>query len=610
MIFDNYFHQLFLWITIFLFLIPSLASSGTNNREKINEHKSSLEKALQSGDKVKAASFYNKIGYIHWQEKNLDAAIDQFESSLNLNREIGNANALKNLHSNLGLIYSEKQQYGQALSHFKQGLQVNKQLGKKGEVAGSLVNIGLTLQSMGRYKESNIHLKTAIEIAEETNNIRLLKNCYSLMADNYQHLGKNGLSLEYFNKYASLEKHLKTKEIQSIETKKQKAEQEIKEKEKKLKQKESALVLSEKISQGQQMKIELLDKENKLKELAIKEEKARLRSARIMTYSLITGAGLLILIALMLYRGIKQKQRTNARLEEQNKEILDQQTIIEKKNKNITNSINYAKRIQKAMLPPKENLAYYLPESFIFFKPRDIVSGDFFYFSALDTQSNLLRAPIMGGKMGGDEHKQVNQFVLSAIDCTGHGVPGAFMSTIGFNLIGEIIATGIREPDQILNYLHQGVKNLLKQDKTDNRDGMDMTLCTIDKDKKELKFAGAKNPLVYFQNNEIHEIRGDLFPIGGIERKGKQRQFTSHKLQIDQPTTCYIFSDGFQDQIGGEKGKKYMSRNFKNLLHSIHTKPFDEQKDLLDQELTSWMGEKYNQIDDIIVIGFKINPNT
>ncbi len=266
-------------------------------------------------------------------------------------------------------------------------------------------------------------------------------------------------------------------------------------------------------------------------------------------------------------------------------ELENQKEIIEKKNQDITSSINYAKRIQTAMLPDLAKVKKALPESFIFFQPRDIVSGDFYWFSQVSEQ----------------------KCVIAACDCTGHGVPGAFMSLIGNDVLNETVnARNIHEADQILHDLHSGVVNALNQRATDNRDGMDMTLCVIDKENKQVHFAGAKNEVVYIQNEQVIQLKGDKMPIGG-ERLDIERFFHKQTVDITAPTIFYMFSDGFQDQFGGDRGRKYMKKRFREFLVEICNQPFAEQEQILKLEFQSWLGGEYQQIDDVLVIGFKVS---
>ncbi|MGK7394940.1 MAG: two-component regulator propeller domain-containing protein [Candidatus Cyclobacteriaceae bacterium M3_2C_046] len=283
---------------------------------------------------------------------------------------------------------------------------------------------------------------------------------------------------------------------------------------------------------------------------------------------------------------IEQKNRA---LELQNIEIASQRDIlkiqkteIENKNLDITASIAYAKRIQHSMLPQFKRIRSEFQELFILFKPKAIVSGDFYWFSKKD-----------------------DKLIVAAIDCTGHGVPGAFMAMVGDSLLSQIINMGnVLEPDEVLNRLHVGVQNVLNQDNNGNTDGMDIALVVIDKKERTVKYAGAKNPLVYIQDDNLHFIKGDRQPIGA-NLNGKRHAYGKHQISLAPDSTFYIFTDGYQDQFGGKDDKKFMIKRFKNLLFDIHKLPLDQQKHKLDQTIEDWKDGR-EQIDDVLVIGFKI----
>lgn len=275
------------------------------------------------------------------------------------------------------------------------------------------------------------------------------------------------------------------------------------------------------------------------------------------------------------------------KVEERTREVVAQKEVIEKKNKDITSSINYAQRIQKAILPPKKQVINSFNDSFVHFYPRDIVSGDFYWH--LDIEGRT---------------------IIAAIDCTGHGVPGAFMSLIGETYLRQIVeGQKIYEPDLILNKLHINIRKALKQEgKEEIQDGMDMALCTIDHEKQLLEFAGAKNPLVFIQDDELKVIKGDKFPIGGTQFKKEtsERRFTKHVIDISKPTTFYIFSDGYADQFGGERKRKFMQGRLNKAFHKIYKENCKMQDSLLYGLFAKWKGDE-KQLDDILIIGCKIN---
>jgi serine phosphatase RsbU (regulator of sigma subunit) len=264
-------------------------------------------------------------------------------------------------------------------------------------------------------------------------------------------------------------------------------------------------------------------------------------------------------------------------LEQTNREL-------NQKNEDITASITYASRIQQAILPTLEQIKTGFTDAFVLFQPRDLVSGDFYFFNKV-----------------GENH------ILAVSDCTGHGVPGALMSMIGNELLTEIVGERrITEPALILADLHKGIRKALKQHETDNRDGMDIAIINHNPNTQNLQFAGAKNHLTYIENDEIKIIKGNSFGIGGEQRE-TERVFTNHILPTPQITWVYMFSDGFQDQFGGENNKKFgLSRLREKLLAICHETPQHQQTNLLNtfQDWRMEAGEK--QIDDVLIVGVKL----
>ena len=312
-------------------------------------------------------------------------------------------------------------------------------------------------------------------------------------------------------------------------------------------------------------------------------------------YILSLSSLIVLIIKINSRRLVKEKRNLEKIVDERTKEVTQQKHEIELKNENITNSINYAKRIQQAMLPPVSsfgNLA--IKDHFIFFKPRDIVSGDFYFFTKKIEEKLSLQ-----GKL----KEKVE--VIAAVDCTGHGIPGAFMSMIGYSLLSDIVERNPPDAALYLSKLHSAIRISLQQETNDNADGMDVALVVIKDDGKTLEYAGAMNSLTYIQNGEMKVIRGNRYGIGG-KQNTEVKTFTNHIIPIESPMTIYLNSDGYQDQFGGEEGYKMMATNFRNILMEIYQKPMQEQKTILEERLAEWMGKTYSQLDDILVIGFKV----
>lgn len=299
------------------------------------------------------------------------------------------------------------------------------------------------------------------------------------------------------------------------------------------------------------------------------------------------------------------------------REIEDKNLAIEKQSRDTQESIQYAQRIQQAILPTQTDIKAELQDSFVFFKPRDLVSGDFYWYANVlpqkqrlikdkTSESNLVlntKSLVLKNKVTNATIKNI----LAVVDCTGHGVPGAFMSMIGTDMLNNIvIEKGITNPSQILEELHQGVRNLLKQKDNMNRDGMDVAIVSIDKENKFIEFAGANRPLLYIQDGKVEEIKGEMLPIGGFQRE-IERKYYKHTISIEKSTSFYMFSDGYQDQFGGlaNKKRKFMNNRFKNMLLEIQDRNMEEQKLFIGKVFENWKGE-YFQLDDVLVIGFKL----
>jgi serine phosphatase RsbU (regulator of sigma subunit) len=260
-----------------------------------------------------------------------------------------------------------------------------------------------------------------------------------------------------------------------------------------------------------------------------------------------------------------------------------QKEEIQKKNEAIMSSLQYAQRIQSAIHPAEKKVEETLGEFFVLYKPKDIVSGDFYWV----------------GQTG-------DVVIVAAVDCTGHGVPGAFMSMIGGSLLRQIIMEkGITNPAEILMRMDSGVRKFLRQEETQNRDGMDMGLCVIDKPNKLLHFSGAKNPCLYVKNGKIEEVKGSKQAVGGAVSKKLNDPFKTTTINLEVGTYVYLLSDGFQDQFGGAENKKFGFSNLKRLLASLSGLPSHEQKEELEKTFEAWRGD-YKQIDDILIFGFRL----
>jgi len=319
----------------------------------------------------------------------------------------------------------------------------------------------------------------------------------------------------------------------------------------------------------------------------------------------------------------KQVKDRTQEIEFKNIELLETNKIVEFKNKEITDSIVYAKHIQQAILPSNARFKEAFPESFVLYKPKAIVSGDFYWFSDITNlkeskgETHLhFQAPREDENInsGSNElHKghtaDSAKIILAVADCTGHGVPGAFMCMVGNSLLNQIInLERVFEPSKILDLLHRGVQELLKQNETEARDGMDISICSIDKITGLVKYSGALRPFYLFRkitNDEFsfETFSPDKFAIGGRQMEGRG-DFTGHETTLNKGDTLFLFSDGYPDQFGGPLGKKIMTKKFKEFLHSIQSLTMEEQGEKMDNFFEEWKGNT-EQIDDVLVVGIR-----
>ena len=285
-------------------------------------------------------------------------------------------------------------------------------------------------------------------------------------------------------------------------------------------------------------------------------------------------------LGIMAYRSYRLKNAANILISVQKEEIEEQHDALEEQHREITDSINYAKRIQDAILPPISLVHQHIPESFILYKPKDIVAGDFYWMEKVD-----------------------DNIIFAAADCTGHGVPGAMVSVVCHNAMNRSVREfKLIEPSKILDKTRDIVVETFEKGQEDVRDGMDIALCTINNKTKKLFFSGANNGLYFIRNGELTQYKPDKQPIGKYD---DAKPFTQQEIDLEKGDVIYTFSDGYPDQFGGEKGKKYMYKKFRDLLLSIHQKPMDEQHQLLVDSFENWRGD-LEQVDDVCVIGIKI----
>ena len=443
----------------------------------------------------------------------------------------------------------------------------------------------------------------ALEIAQGLYDLKMVRKCYGLLAEIAEKNNHPQKAVEYFEKYASLDQHLDKREKENIRAENQaqlnQVHQEKKTKEIQLQQ--TYTQLKETIDSLE--KVEKLSKsvtrELKQKDTTLLQQQQQIKNQKLLRNILMIGLVPALIFSLIIFLQYRQKKQIISRLAEQNKkinkqavELSKQKDIAEKQKQKITDSIEYAKRIQTALLPPENFLKKEMPDHFIFFKPRDIVSGDFYWIQ----QKN-------------------NKLIIAIADCTGHGVPGAFMSMLGITYLNEIINKSVDnqhikslQANEILNKLGSYVVEALHQTGTyhETTDGIDIALCIFDYESKKLQYSGAHNPLIIIRDSKLYKYKADRMTVSYNSLSNKS--FSNYDIDLKEGDIIYMYTDGFADQAGGPKEQKFMSRRLNDLLLTIHRKPFEEQNRILEQKHKSWKKD-YPQIDDILILGMNAFPD-
>ncbi len=566
--------------------------------DAIYYYQEALKIAEEENDSLNIANTLNNIGNIYFHNRgNYVRALEYYSRALDISINTGNKENEAYLLRNLGNIYELQNKYQSALNNFNQALLIFKTLEKKeNEIAITQSHISVIYARLGNFENALEFIQNSISYYTSIRAKPKIAETRKTQGDIYLEWGKYDLAL-----YAYFKSYDITTEL-GIKSDLAELYHKISETYAKLNDYKKAFeyhtlstdlndsLFSEKVNRQIAEFQTLYETEKKDKEIALLNKDKALQDAAIKKQRLaimffIGGLAVVTIFMILILRLYRQKQKANKVLEQKNEEISLQRDQILLQKQEITDSIKYASKIQTALLPPQELIDKLIPDSFILFKPRDIVSGDFYWL----------------GKKG-------NKIVSVTADCTGHGVPGAFMSMLGISFLNEIINITDEadlQSNLVLNNMRDLIITSLRQTGSvgESQDGMDMTLCIINKEEMTLDYAGAFNPLYLLRNGEIIEIKADKMPIG-IHIKTADN-FTNHNIKLQSGDIIYTFSDGYVDQFGGKENTKFRRKNFKNLLIEIHAKDMKKQKEILNKTLEEWM-KGYNQVDDILVSGIKI----
>lgn len=535
----------------------------------------SLPGEIKAGSLEGEAISYNTLAAIHKQLKNTDSAVYYFEKALllfgsdDVNYPYAHAATLQSFATLEGADLTDKRRR----EMFLQALEFQMTLGDKdGQVR--------TLLAYASFQFDNLSTDSLSIILNRVNktikdfDLGLMKESYFKIRSRYNYrVGEFKLAYDNLSKYVELEslsdERNKTQELVAGDIKHH--------------------------LDTKRYNDSLTVQNIHAKETASKNEEL----ARVQNIVYLSVIGFIILIVSLLFfiSTNRKRKRMNSLLSEKNTLVQEQKAIVDEKNASISDSITYAKRLQSAILPTASEVNKYLPNSFLMYKPKDIVSGDFHWF----------------------EVKKDIVFIAAA-DCTGHGVPGALVSVVCSNALNRVVNEfGLSKPAEILNKTRELVIETFERSEENVVDGMDISLCAVNLKSKIISFSGANNPLwivrnsVILENNSfdsVHtgenatllELKGDKQPVGVYIN---QKSFTQKEISIEEGDTIYIFTDGFPDQFGGEKGKKFKYKPFKNALLEMSNKSMDEQNNKLEDIFNTWKGE-LEQVDDVCIIGFKL----
>jgi len=511
-----------------------------------------LEIKINLNDSIGIARTYHNIAVTYtdmadkFKQSNKDSfnikinkALAYHEKALAINIKLKFKHGIGNSYNALATIHRAKGDYVAAADYAKNALAIRKENNDQYGILNSSLTLGQIYQSLEQYQLSLKYLNEALNMATALNSKNSLVDIYLELSGTYKMMGKFEKSLDSYLKYYSIKEEINKAHVLESEAK---------------------------YNRG----LKIMEKE---KEVELAQHDLQLEEEKNMRLLIVIFA-VILLMGFIIYEYIQKRKANNL--------IAMQKKVVEQKNKEIGESINYAMKIQEAILPEVENIKSVL-NAFVLYQPKDIVSGDFYWF----TQK-------------GDE------VIIAAVDCTGHGVPGAFMSLIGSVALRKVV-NEMKNWDmgKLLDRLNKEIINDLKQDSKDSesRDGMDLAVCKVNLKNYSLEYAGAYRPLYYYHKNEFKEVRANKMPIGGNQFESEA--FTTHEINLTKGDRIYIFSDGYADQFGGIKEKKFTVKRMKELLDNIQSHPLNKHEEFLATAFGDWKGD-LEQTDDVLVIGVEV----
>jgi len=579
------------------------------NQYDVDKAKEYYNKALKNSENLndRAGIVYslNNIGYVYEKENKLIKALEYYNNALKINNNLEDKSQISSSYLNIADIYKKQGNISKAKEYYNNALKISKELQDKKSMSMLLYRLSIISFKYGKINNALKYAKNSFTLAKENGSPNDISNAAEILSKVYEKQNNNKKALEMYKLFILMRDSITNEKNTKLVIKQH------------VKYEYDKKVIVDSIANAKQIKI---------KNLKIEKIEGEKKAQKQQRNILLLGFILILIFVVFIIRSYIQKKKANKflilqkqeiaekneELNQQNEEItvqrdeiIKQKEIVETIHFEISESIDYATRLQQAILPEKKILEKYLSEHFILFNPKDKVSGDFYWWAHVE-----------------------NHTIITAADCTGHGVPGAFMSMLGTSFLREIVQKEyITHTGVILRKLRKEIIKALKQkgEMGEQKDGMDMAIISIDHETNIVQFSGANNPLYIIksgtlkvkseENNTIklyeldelstfklYEIKPNKMPIAIYLKMDK---FTTHEIQLEKGDQLYMFSDGFADQFGGPKGKKFKYKPFKRLLLENADKPMTEQKEILNNAFIDWKGN-YEQIDDVVVIGLKI----
>lgn len=514
----------------------------------------------KSNDKKYLGMVYNNIGWIYMLLEKNDSARYCLEKSLKIAEAENDRYSMALCLDNLSQLFIKSKLYDKAYEYSMRSFEISKLQGLREQTVASLISMGMIQMQRNRLADSETELKKALQMAKDISSKALARDASLQIAMLYHKEGRFKEAHTFYKTYSEIKDTLLNEENSKLLTE----------------------MNTKYTTEKKEKEIELLKKNEDIQSLELSKKKNELSRQRTVSISIFAGFLLLMIVAILLFSRYRLKKKANDQLQTAFNLIEEKNSVIEKSNIMITDSITYAKRIQDAILPAYEDLSKLFSDNFfVFYQPSQIVSGDFYWCS----------------------HHQ-NKIVFIVADCTGHGVPGAFMSMIGNTLLNEIVnERNVMETKKIAELLDEKIIYALHQNEGSQKyDGMDISVCCIDKQKKEISFTGAHH-FMYAAKTSIQKIKGDPYSIGGAQQQNS-KTFTSTIISYEEGLTLYFLTDGYCDQSGGTDNKRFSSRKFEALLAEVQQLSMKEQKEKLEQAFEKWKGTT-KQRDDVLVVGIR-----